>query len=159
MSEVDEALKRLTRFLDKHGLKSTSQRRLITRIFFDERFRQDHPSVEDLYVRVHAEDGRVGYATIYRTLKLLVDAGLASPSRLTDNQTRYEPDIPGEHHDHLVCTACGAILEFEEDGIEVLQEAVAQRLGFRLADHRMVLYGAPDDPCRAPACPREAVVR
>ncbi len=154
MYDVDEALERLTRYLDDNGLKSTAQRRLITRMFFDPKHRQEHPSVEDLYLRVREQDPRVGYATIYRTLKLLVDAGLANPSRLGDNQTRYEPDVPGEHHDHLVCTACGAILEFEEDAIETLQEAVAQRMGFSLAHHRMVLYGEPDEPCRVPQCER-----
>ena len=156
MIQVEEAVSTLRAYLGKQGLKFTGQRRLITEVFFDPTFRQHHPSVEELYLRVRDRDRRVGYATVYRTLKLLTDCGLANPSRLGDNQTRYEPDVPGEHHDHLVCTACRAILEFEEDEIERLQHEVARRLGFRLTDHKMVLYATPADPCQATACPRRA---
>ena len=153
--ETAEALDRLASYLLKQGLKSTSQRRLITEVFFDAEFEATHPTVEELYMRARERDPRVGHATVYRTLKLLVECGLAEERRLGGNQTRYEPEHPGEHHDHLVCTECGAILEFEEDRIEDLQEEVAQRMGFALDDHRMVLYGAPGSECNAPGCQRE----
>lgn len=148
-----EAVDKLVAWLGRKGLKVTRQRRLITEAFFDPRHREAHPTVEELYLRVRTEDPTVGHATVYRTLRLLVESGLASPSRLGDDQVRYEPDIPGEHHDHLVCTECGAILEFEDPRIEALQEEVAVRLGFRLADHRMVLYGQPVS-CPAETCRR-----
>lgn len=153
--QSQEAIERLNTYLERKGLKSTNQRRLITEVFFDAGYREDHPSVEDLYLRVRARDKRVGYATVYRTLKLLVESGLATPSRLGDNQTRYEPDIPGEHHDHLVCAECGAVFEFEQEQIERLQEEVAQAHGMALTNHRMVLYGKPVEPCALAGCERE----
>ena len=147
-----EAVDKLVTWLARRGLKVTRQRRLITEVFFDQIHRETHPTVEDLYLRVREQDPGVGHATVYRTLRLLVESGLASPSRLGDDQVRYEPEIPGAHHDHLVCAECGAILEFEDDRIEELQEAAARRLGFKLVDHRMVLYGQPEqcppDLCR-----------
>ena len=125
----------------------TGQRRTVTEAFFDSEMRHEHPTVEDLFMRVRELDSRVGYATVYRTLKLLTECGLASPSRLGDNQTRYEPEVPGEHHDHFVCAECGVIIEFEDEEIEALQEAVAERLGFELTDHKMVLFGKPLSGC------------
>lgn len=155
MIKVNEAIGVLESHLREKGLKVTSQRRLITEVFFDPSSREEHPSTEELYLRVRALDAKVGYATVYRTLKLLVEAGLASPTRFGDNQTRYEPEIPGEHHDHLVCTDCGAVLEFEEPAIERLQDEVARRYGFTLTDHKMVLYGKPRGVCRPEFCKRD----
>ncbi len=152
--ETREALDKLGSYLTSQGLKSTAQRRLITEVFFDAAHRHEHPTVEELYLRVRARDPSVGHATVYRTLKLLVDSGLAEPRRLGDNQTRYEPEIPGEHHDHLVCTECGAIIEFEDHRIEALQLEVARGYGLELADHRMVLYGKPGATCTVPGCLR-----
>lgn len=138
-----EALVILEAYLQKKGLKSTGQRRLITDVFFDPRFKSDHPSVDDLYQQVRDRDSSVGYATVYRTVKLLVECGLASPRQLgpTDKETRYEPEAPGEHHDHLVCLDCGHIVEFENHEIEALQHHVAESFGFAIREHRMVLYG------------------
>ena len=103
-------------------------------------------------MRVREQDSRVGYATVYRTLKLLTDAKLANPSRLGDNQMRYEPELPGHHHDHFVCSDCGKIIEFEEQRIEELQEEIAEKLGFQLTDHRMVLFGRPLNDCQVSGC-------
>ena len=138
-----EALAILETYLQKMGLKSTGQRRLITEVFFDPRFKNDHPSVDDLYQQVRSRDPSVGYATVYRTVKLLVECGLASPRQLgpSDKETRYEPESPGEHHDHLVCLDCGHIVEFENEEIEALQHQVANAYGFSIREHRMVLYG------------------
>lgn len=132
----------------------TSQRRIVTEAFFDPDEREGHPTAEELYLRVRSIDSSVGYATVYRTLKLLTDSNLASPSRLGDNQTRYEPESPGEHHDHFVCRDCGAIIEFEDERIETLQEEIARTLGFALTDHKMVLFGSPVDECQAANCRR-----
>jgi Fur family ferric uptake transcriptional regulator len=155
MIKVSEAVGVLEAHLRTKGLKFTTQRRLITEVFFDPKTHDEHPSTEELYLRVRAQDSRVGYATVYRTLKLLVEAGLATPARFGDNQTRYEPEVPGEHHDHLVCTDCGAVLEFEDEAIERLQEEVAKRYGFILSDHKMVLYGRPRGTCRPEICKRD----
>lgn len=139
-----EAVETLARHLEQKGLKYTRQRRMITEIFFHPDRSDAHPSVDDLYEWVRKEDESVGYATVYRTMKLLVEAGLASTRNLGDNHTRYEPHIEGEHHDHLVCLDCGVVIEFEDDAIERRQEEVASKYGFSLGNHRMVLYGRCD---------------
>jgi len=138
-----EALDVLEAYLQRKGLKTTAQRRLITEVFFDPRFKKDHPSVDDLFRHVRAQDANVGYATVYRTMKLLVECGLASPRQLgpTEKETRYEPESPGEHNDHLVCLDCSHIVEFENEAIEALQEDVARAYGFAIKEHRMVIYG------------------
>ncbi|MBV71439.1 MAG: transcriptional repressor [Myxococcales bacterium] len=149
MLEAAEAIEILTSYLAKSGLKMTSQRRVVTEAFFDPEVTSDHPTAEELYLRVRERDSRIGYATVYRSLKILTEAGLASPGRFGDNQTRYEPESPGEHHDHFVCTECGKIVEFEDDAIEKLQIEVAAKLGFELTDHKMVLFGKPNGTCKA----------
>ena len=133
--------------------KITRQRLLIAQIFFDPACRHEHPTVEELYQRVRSADDTIGQATVYRTLKLFVSCGLASPRRLHLEQVRYEPELSGEHHDHLVCTRCEAIIEFHDEILEALQEEIAMRLGFILKDHRLLLYGEPDGICQSPQCP------
>lgn len=159
MLKAEEAVETLREYVTRKGLKFTNQRRLITEVFFDPLYREAHPSVEELYDRVRVRDSKVGYATVYRTLKLLVECELANPNRLGDNQTRFEPESPGEHHDHLVCTECGAVFEFEEEEIERLQTEVATRFGMALTNHRMVLYGRPGDDCFATGCQRHGASR
>jgi len=130
---------RLRDYLVTHGLKSTRQRDLITQVFFEA---SGHLSVEQLLERVRAHDGRVSQATVYRTMRLLKDSGLAEERHFGDGQARYEPaDSGDEHHDHLICTGCGRIVEFVNDQIESLQERVAAAHGFVVTDHRMELYG------------------
>jgi Fur family ferric uptake transcriptional regulator len=147
-----EAMQILNTFLQKKKLKFTQQRQVITEVFFDES-ESGHPTVEDLYLKVKARDAAIGYATVYRTMKLLVESGLANPNRMGDNQTRYEPENPGEHHDHLICQTCGLILEFENDAIEKMQKEIAEKYGFNLADHKMMLYGTPKTvPCEIVNC-------
>ena len=154
--KTSEAVEKLKAYLIQQGLKFTHQRKIVTEVFFDPKFRDQHPTVEELYVRIRKRDSKIGYATVYRTVKLLVECGLAEPSRFGDNQTRYEPEIPGEHHDHLVCTDCGVVIEFEDEEIERLQERVAQKFGFVLSDHKMVLFGQPDKVCEVVNCQRLA---
>ena len=126
--------------LRERGLKSTSQRDDIARVFFAA---EGHLSIEELYRAVKKVNPRVGYATVYRTLKLLVDSGLAVERQFGDGQARYE--VVGDHHDHLICVKCGLILEFEDDEIERLQEVVASRQGFALVSHKHELYGICSD--------------
>jgi Fur family transcriptional regulator, ferric uptake regulator len=128
----------LQRFMDERGLKSTRQRSLIIDTFFE---LQGHPTVEELWGQVRQEDERVSVATVYRTMKLLSDSGLAHARNFGDGQTRYEAAVGKEHHDHLICTGCGAIVEFENDRIEQLQGAVARKHGFLVTNHKMELYG------------------
>ena len=128
--------------LKSQGLKSTAQRDDIARVFFESR---GHVSIEDLYRDVKRVNPRIGYATVYRTMKLLKDSGLASELHFLDGEARYESALGAHHHDHLICEGCGKIEEFEETRIEVLQTEVARRLGFRITGHKMELYGL----CRA----------
>jgi Fur family ferric uptake transcriptional regulator len=126
------------RFISERGLKSTRQRTLILDTFFG---LEGHLSVEDLWSRVRQLDHRVSVATVYRTMKLLAESGLASARNFGDGQTRYEAAVGREHHDHLICTGCATIIEFENDQIERMQEGVAKRHGFKVVSHKMELYG------------------
>ena len=128
----------LERYMAERGLKSTRQRSLIIDLFFG---MHGHFSVEDVWSRVRQDDPRVSVATVYRTMKLLSESGLAHARNFGDGQTRYEPAVGREHHDHLICTRCGAIIEFENDQIERMQDAVARRHGFKVTSHKMELYG------------------
>lgn len=130
---------RLDDYMAKKGLRSTAQRRLIVDTFFDG---HPHVTIEDLLSEVRGRDRGIGYATVYRTLKLLAESGVASERRFGDGLSRYElADDDDDHHDHLICLGCGTITEFEEPRIEKLQDAVAARHGFRVESHRHELYG------------------
>ena len=128
----------IARFMAEKGLKSTRQRSLILDLFFS---LDGHHSVEELWSKVRLQDPKVSVATVYRTMKLLAESGLAEAHAFGDGQTRYEPSIGREHHDHLICTSCSTIIEFENDRIEVLQDAVAKKHGFTVTSHKMELYG------------------
>ena len=128
----------LDRYMAERGLKSTRQRSLIIDIFFG---MHGHLSVEEVWARVRQDDPRVSVATVYRTMKLLAESGLAHARNFGDGQTRYEPAVGREHHDHLICTRCGTIIEFENDQIERMQDAVARKHGFKVTSHKMELYG------------------
>jgi len=123
--------------LRRLGLKSTAQRDDIARVFFAAK---RHISVDELYREVKKVNRRIGYATVYRTMKLLTECGLASESHFLNGEARYE-STEGHHHDHLICVRCGTIVEFEEERIEQLQAEVAAREGFLFTGHRMELYG------------------
>lgn len=135
----------LQAYMVKKGLRSTSQRRLVTDVFFRT---GGHMSIEDLLAKVREKDARVGYATVYRTLRLLAECELANVRHFGDGVTRYELADDGEHHhDHLICTSCQRIVEFEDEAIEVLQDRVAERHGFKLQSHKHELYGVCQE-CR-----------
>jgi Fur family transcriptional regulator, ferric uptake regulator len=125
-------------YLARRGLKRSRQRARIAEIFFE---MPGHVSVDELVLRVRREDRRVSVATVYRTMKLLSEGGLAIARQFGDGQTRYEVAAGRAHHDHLICTGCGAIVEFANDAIEVQQAAVARRHGFEVERHRLELYG------------------
>lgn len=120
------------------GLRSTRQRDIILDIFLST---HQHVSVEELYLKIKSSNPGIGHATVYRTLKLFAEAGLAREVLLHDGQTRYEHVVAGEHHDHLVCTGCNAIIEFEDEIIEKLQKDIAARHGFLIKNHKMEIYG------------------
>jgi Fur family ferric uptake transcriptional regulator len=100
-----------------------------------------HLSIEDLLDQVRIEEPRIGYATVYRTLKLLKECGLAFERHFGDGVSRYEVAWQDEHHDHLICVECEKIVEFEDDDIEKLQRKVATKHGFKLTRHKLELYG------------------
>lgn len=124
--------------LKKQGFKSTAQRDDIARVFFEA---NRHISVEELYREVKRVNPRIGYATVYRTMKLLKENGLASESHFHDGEARYESALEARHHDHLICESCGKIGEFSERKIEDLQAEVARRFGFEITGHKLELYG------------------
>ena len=126
----------LNRYLGEHNLKHTRQREIILEAFLESK---GHVSSEDLYQVIRSENPRIGYTTVYRTMKLLVEAGLAEERNFDDGVTRYE--LEHEHHDHLVCTLCGKIVEFESALIERTQSEIAERHGFKVLRHRHELYG------------------
>ncbi len=129
--------------LKEHGLKSTAQRDDIARVFFQ---LGRHISAEELYAEVKKVNPHVGYATIYRTLKLLKECELVYERHFDDLQARYEI-VTKRHHDHFICERCGKIIEFENQHIERLQQIVARDLGALLTRHKMELYGLCAD-CR-----------
>jgi Fur family ferric uptake transcriptional regulator len=147
MARVPRDIKqRWLAFAQAEGLKSTRQRELIV----DEFLRcRGHVSIEELLARVRRRHPRVGYVTVYRTLRLLAAADLAVPRHFGDGQTRFEvaDQVTHVHHDHLICTDCGLIIEFSQPAIERLQDEVARRLGFQVESHKLELYAR---------CPRAA---
>lgn len=121
------------------GMRMTEQRRIIARVIEGA---SDHPDVEELYRRAVENDPRISISTVYRTVKLFEDAGIIERHDFRDGRARYET-VPEEHHDHLIDLKNGTVIEFRNEEIERLQEAIARKLGYRLVDHRLELYGVP----------------
>ena len=126
--------------LDK-GMRMTDQRKVIARVLSAA---QDHPDVEELYRRASAVDPNISIATVYRTVRLFEEAGIIARHDFRDGRSRYE-QAGEEHHDHLIDMTTGQVIEFIDEEIERLQHLIDQRLGFRLIDHRLELYGVPKD--------------
>jgi len=139
------ARERLNLWIAERGLKQTRQRDLIVDTFFSA---PGHLSIDELLARVQSRDRNIGAATVYRTMKILSEAGLASARHFDDGQTRYEAALDRHHHDHLICTECHTIIEFENERIEELQDTVAAEHGFTVTRHKLELYGLCS-PCRA----------
>ena len=138
----------LASYLDDNNLKHTKQREAILEVFLET---QGHITSEDLFRKARELYPHIGHTTVYRTMKILCDAGLASERYFDNGATRYE--IEQEHHDHLVCVRCGKIIEFECSMIEEAQEDIVKRYGFHLLRHRHELYGYCTD------CQQERVER
>ena len=124
---------------NKLGLKMTEQRRVIVQVLAESK---DHPDVELVYKRASSIDKNIGIATVYRTIKLFEENHIIEKHEFKDGRFRYE-EVPEEHHDHLIDIKSGKVIEFQNDEIEDLQKKVAEKLGYKLVDHRLELYGIP----------------
>ena len=132
---------RLERLCIEKGLRMTGQRRVVARVLS---VAEDHPDVEEVYRRSAAIDPNISIATVYRTVRLFEEAGIIERHDFGDGRARYE-ESPEEHHDHLIDTTSGRVIEFHNAEIERLQEKVAREHGFELIGHRLELYGVPKD--------------
>jgi len=122
----------------KKGLRLTDQRKLIAQVMSES---EDHPDVDELHKRVHKLDAKISIATVYRTVKLFEEAGIFAKHEFKGTKARYE-QTTREHHDHLIDINTGEIIEFVNQDIEKLQKEVAEKLGYKLVDHRLELYGS-----------------
>ena len=139
MSKIAKAESRLERLCAEKGMRMTGQRRTIAKVLSEA---EDHPDVEEVYRRASARDPRISLSTVYRTVRLFEGAGILDRREFGDGRARYEPAGLG-HHDHLINVKTGEVIEFSNEQIEKLQEAVARELGFRLIGHRLELFGLP----------------
>ncbi|MBU6157105.1 MAG: transcriptional repressor [Alphaproteobacteria bacterium] len=130
---------RIEKLCIEKGLRMTGQRRVIARVLAEA---EDHPDAEELHRRAAAIDPHISIATVYRTVRLLEESGILERHDFRDGRARYE-EVPDEHHDHLIDVQTGRVIEFHDDQIEELQRLVAEKLGYRLVDHRLELYGVP----------------
>ncbi|MBI3752673.1 MAG: transcriptional repressor [Deltaproteobacteria bacterium] len=128
----------LQKYLHEKGLKSTTQRDDIIDVFFKT---STHINLEELLKKVRRKNPKIGYATVYRTMKLLTECGIAMERQFGDGQTRYEHIPDDSHHDHCICVRCGRIMEFENQKIEHLQKEIADKLNFTVTNHKLELYG------------------
>lgn len=135
--EIAETKEAFRRYLRQQGLKYTRQREIILDAFLDS---GEHLSAEALYLHLRDEHPKIGYATVYRTLKLLAACGIAVERHFADRQTCYESCTQRQHY-HLICSVCGRIVEFEEKRIDALLQEVSQEHGFQLNRRRLELYG------------------
>ena len=122
----------------KKGVRLTDQRKIIAQVMSES---TDHPDVDELHRRVTKTDSKISIATVYRTVKLFEEAGIVAKHDFKGNKARYE-EAPKEHHDHLIDVNTGEITEFVNEDIEKLQQKVAEKLGYKLVDHRLELYGS-----------------
>ena len=136
MSKIEDKCK-------EKGVRLTDQRKVIARVMSDSKIKygsKDHPDVDELHKRVNLIDEKISIATVYRTVKLFEEAGIVEKHDFKGGKARYEQS-PDEHHDHLIDIYSGEIIEFVNEEIEELQKKVAQKLGYKLVDHKLELYG------------------
>ncbi|WP_417789421.1 Fur family transcriptional regulator [Terasakiella pusilla] len=132
---------RIEQMCMEKGMKMTGQRRVIAKVLSDS---QDHPDVEEVYKRSSEVDPKISIATVYRTVRLFEEAGIVERLDFGDGRARYE-EASEDHHDHLIDVQTGKVYEFHDEEIEELQRKIAEKLGFKLVDHRMELFGVPLD--------------
>ena len=126
------------------GVRLTEQRKIIAQVMSDSKERygaKDHPDVDELHKRVSEVDSKISIATVYRTVKLFEESGIVEKHDFKGGKARYEQS-PDEHHDHLIYINSGEIVEFVDRDIEKLQNEVAKKLGYKLVDHKLELYGS-----------------
>jgi|TARA_B110001452_G_scaffold153402_1_gene127631 Fur family ferric uptake transcriptional regulator len=126
------------------GVRLTDQRRIIAQVMSDAKEKygsKDHPDVDELHKRVNKIDSKISIATVYRTVKLFEESGIVEKHDFKGGKARYE-QAPEEHHDHLIDINSGEIIEFVDEDIEILQNKVAKKLGYKLVDHKLELYGS-----------------
>ena len=138
MKALKAEMQVLTDYLRERNLKITPHRELILETFLEH---EGHRSVEDIHKSVKELDPRIGYTTVYRTMKILGECGLAREIDLADGITRYEHLFNHEHHDHMICMECGISIEFYNADIETLQDAASEQLRFKVLDHKLQIYG------------------
>ena len=131
----------LEQLCTERGLRITEQRRVIARVLSES---EDHPDVEQLHRRAAEIDPKISIATVYRTVRLFEEAGILDRHDFGDGRARYEA-APEAHHDHLIDVETGKVIEFVDPEVEALQRQIAAKLGYRLVDHRMELYGVRSD--------------
>lgn len=150
MHSVEDAQGRLAIHMRQHGLKHTRQRDELLEVFYA---LGGHASIDELLAHVQAKLPGVGYATVYRSMKLFVEAGVAHERKFQDGQTRFEPHMGDDHHDHLICLDCTKIFEFEDPVIEARQAEVCAAHHLRPEHHRHEIYARCT---RGAACPERA---
>ncbi|MAK59741.1 MAG: transcriptional repressor [Ponticaulis sp.] len=134
-------MSRIEDLCQKNGLRLTEQRRVIARILSEA---EDHPDAEELHRRASGVDRNISLATVYRTVKLFEEAGIIERHDFRDGRSRFE-EVTDDHHDHLIDVRSGEVIEFVNEEIERLQVEIARKLGYKLVDHRLELYGIPLD--------------
>ena len=137
MNKIEEKCK-------TNGVRLTDQRRIIAQVMSDSKEKygsKDHPDVDELHKRVNKIDSKISIATVYRTVKLFEESGIVEKHDFKGGKARYE-QAPEEHHDHLIDINSGEIIEFVDKDIEILQNKVAEKLGYKLVDHKLELYGS-----------------
>jgi len=122
----------------KKGVKLTEQRKLVAKVMSESK---NHPNVDELHRKISKLDSKISIATVYRTVKLFEESGIVAKHDFGGGKARYE-QAPEEHHDHLIDINSGEVIEFVDKDIEDLQKKVAEKLGYRLVDHRLELYGS-----------------
>ncbi|NQV45022.1 MAG: transcriptional repressor [Rhodospirillales bacterium] len=130
---------RIEQLCIEHGMKMTGQRRVIAQVLSTS---GDHPDVEEVYRRASVKDTRISIATVYRTVRLLEEAGIIERHDFGDGRARYE-ESTDQHHDHLINVNTGEVFEFESPEIEALQKAIAKKYGMKLVGHRLELFAVP----------------
>ena len=130
---------RLEKLCVSKGMRMTEQRRVIARVMSQA---SDHPDVEEIHRRATEIDANISIATVYRTMRLFEEAGVVERHEFQDGRARYE-EATDDHHDHLIDLRSGEVIEFVDEEIERLQEKIAEKLGYKLVDHRLELYGVP----------------